>query len=484
MAWVRQLERKRDLLEWKEEMYWNGKIASNAGKPKKLYSLLNSLQQKDQANQSPASDSILAESLSEFFRDKVERVRDETSTADPPTFTKLTDASFTSFQACSMEDVRRFLVQSPPKSCSLDPLPTFVLREYLDELLPFIHTMCNVSMQHGTLPESQKAAIVTPILKKYDLDPDDVRNYRPISNLTFLSKVIKRVVASQLTGYLQENKLLPNHQSAYRQGHSTETALLKIFSDILDAANSAQVTLLGLLNLSAVFDTVDHNIFKLQASYGVTGSALAWIASFIQHRSQSVSFEGQTSTWIQLRYGVPQGSVLGPLLFILYTSDVISIAKSLGVGAHSYADDCQLYLHCPSIDQSTAASRLAECIESVERWMRSNRLKLNSDKTQFMWLGSRQQVAKIKTEHIQIEEHRIKFSTSAKNLGVTFDPELGMDLHVNNITRSCFFQLRQLRSIRRSLIMDALKTLVHSLVSSRVDYCNSIFYGATNTVLR
>ena len=92
--------------------------------------------------------------------------------------------------------------------------------------------MCNVSLQHGLLPESQKEAIVTPILKKHDLDPDDVKSYRPISNLTFISKVIKRIVASQLTGYLQTNKLLPDHQSAYRQGHSTETALLKIFSDI------------------------------------------------------------------------------------------------------------------------------------------------------------------------------------------------------------------------------------------------------------
>ena len=486
MAWVRQLERKRDLLERKEERYWNEKIASNAGKPKKLWSLLNSLQQKDRANQPPASDGISAESLSDFFRDKVEKVRDETSTADPPTFTKLTDASFVSFRDCSMEEVRRFLIQSPPKSCSLDPLPTFILREFMDELLPFIHIMCNISMQHGELPESQKSAIVTPILKKYDLDPDDVRNYRPISNLTFLSKVIERIVASQLTGYLQENKLFPDLQSAYRQGHSTETALLKIFSDILDAADSAQVTLLGLLDLSAAFDTVDHDILltRLQVSYGVSGSALAWIASFILHRSQSVNFNGQISARLQMRYGVPQGSVLGPLLFILYTADVISIATSHGIGAHSYADDSQLYLHCPSTNQSTAVTRLAECIESVERWMRSNRLKLNSDKTQFMWLGSKQQLAKIETESMQIGEHCIKFSTSAKNLGVTFDPELKMDLHVNNITRSCFFQLRQLRSIRRSLTMEATKTLVHSLVSSRVDYCNSIFYGATNAVLR
>ena len=131
-----------------------------------------------------------------------------------------------------------------------------------------------------------------------------------------------------------------------------ETALLKIFSDIMDAADSAQVTLLGLLDLSAAFDTVDHDILltRLQKSYGVGGTALAWISSFIQGRQQSITFNGHQSARIQLKYGVPQGSVLGPLLFILYTSDVISIAASLGVGAHSYADDSQLYLHCLAVD--------------------------------------------------------------------------------------------------------------------------------------
>ena len=200
------------------------------------------------------------------------------------------------------------------------------------------------------------------------------------------------------------NRLLPDHQSAYRQGHSTQTVLLKIFSDILDAADSAQVTLLGLLDLSAAFDTVDRDILltRLHKSYGVAGIAIAWISSFIQGRQQSVTFNGHQSARIQLKYGVPQGSVLGPLLFILYTSDVISIAASLGVGAHSYADDSQLYLHYLAVDQSTAVLRLAECIERVEGWMKSNRLKLNSDKTQFLWLGPRPQLATIDTKTMMI----------------------------------------------------------------------------------
>ena len=212
------MERKRNLLEQKEERFWNIKITSNAGNSKKLWSVLNDLQRKDRATP-PSTSDISAETLSGFFQDKVRAVRDDTSTADAPTFTNLTDASFTSFQPCSMEEVRKLLIRSPPESCSLDPLPTSILREFLDELLPFICTMYNVSLQHGLLPESQKEAIVTPILKKHDLDPDDAKSYRPISNLTFISKVIERIVASQLTDYLQMNKLLPDHQSAYRQGH-------------------------------------------------------------------------------------------------------------------------------------------------------------------------------------------------------------------------------------------------------------------------
>ena len=166
--------------------------------------------------------------------------------------------------------------------------------------------------------------------------------------------------------------------------------------------------------------------------------ACANLETSTDYCQQSVTFNGHQSARVQLKYCVPQGLVLGPLLFILYTSDFIFIAASFGVRAHFYADDSQLHLHCLAVDQSTAALRLAECLERVEGWMKSNRLKLNSDKTQFLWLGSRQQLAKINTKTMKIGEHCIESSTSAKNLGVTFDSELEMALHVNNITRSCF----------------------------------------------
>jgi hypothetical protein len=227
-------------------------------------------------------------------------------------------------------------------------------------------------------------------LKKSNADPDVLKNYRPISNLTFISKVIERIVAETVTRHLNKSNLMPPLQSAYRSHHSTETAVVKVLSDILDAVDAGKVTLLGLLDLSAAFDTVDHSILlqRLQTSFGMDGKALGWIGSFLTGRTQAVSYQGVTSGYNLLRFGVPQGSVLGPLLFLLYTADVASVAHRHGVSVHSYADDTQLYASCPAVKGQTSATRLLQCIADIDRWMSSNRLKLNADKTQFIWLGT------------------------------------------------------------------------------------------------
>ena len=170
-------------------------------------------------------------------------------------------------------------------------------------------------------------------------------NYRPISNLSFLSKLLERCVNEQINNYLSMNNLLPAVQSAYRKQHSTETAVLKVLSDIYSAADAGQITLLGLLDLSSAFDTVDHQILfdRLQFSYGFEGAVLGWFRSYLTGRSQYIRYNGVQSESAPVLYGVPQ--VLGPVLFILYSADVIDIATKHGFFAHSYADDLQIYDH-------------------------------------------------------------------------------------------------------------------------------------------
>ena len=233
-------------------------------------------------------------------------------------------------------------------------------------------------------------------------------NYRPVSNLCFLSKLLERVANEQLLDHLRSNNLIPEHQSAYRKSHSTETALLKVTSDALLAADRGMVTLLGLLDLSAAFDCVDHRIFlrRMEVSFGISATAIAWIGSYLEDREQCVRYNGSLSETVVLKYGVPQGSVLGPLYFILYTSDVFDLADLHGFHVHGYADDLQLYDHCLPCDTDILSNRFSNCVDDIREWMSRNRLRLNSSKTEVIWLGSRQRVKALESGRMMISGGR------------------------------------------------------------------------------
>ena len=350
----------------------------------------------------------------------------------------------------------------------------------------------NVKPSAGILPPIDcktsvyKSALVKPLLEKMSLDPDDLKNYRPVSNLSFLSKVLERIVLSQLNEHLNHNNLLSPLQSAYRPNHSTETALLRIVNDLLTAMDNNKICILTLLDLSAAFDTIDHQILltRLQHSFGISGPALSWFSSYLSNRTHAVTINSLQSEHTTLHYGVPQGSVLGPVLFILYTQPLFNLVSKHAVSHHAFADDNQLYKISTLDAIHQSIETLQNCTIDVKSWMTANKLQLNDNKTEAMIiLSNRMSVHSPLPSVIHIGDADVPFVSSVKNLGVTLDSNLSMSQHISNTCKAAYIQIRHISSIRHLLTTQATQTLVCSLVLSRLDYCNSLLSGCPQYLL-
>ena len=428
------------------------------------------------------SASKLASMFGSFFIDKVSAIRasfpgDQCSEdiPDRPDMAILTD-----FSPASEEEIRKLITASPNKSCELDPFPTPLVKNCLDVLLTPITSLINNSLAEGIVPQSFKNAHVSPILKKPSLSKDDLKNYRPVSNLSFISKVLEKVVAHRIQSHITLTNTSNPFQSAYRKFHSTETALLRIQNDILTAMDKGKVTALTLLDLSAAFDTIDHSILlkRLEKFFGISGSALHWLSSYLVDRSQQIKLDDTLSPKVTLPFGVPQGSVLGPILFTLYTTPLSTVIQGQSISHHLYADDSQLYISFSSADSVSSLNSLKCCLDSVLRWMLSNKLKLNPGKTEFILIGHKQQREKYSSQFpVSLMGVDTKPSETARNLGVVFDQDFNFRKHINQVFGSCFYHIRDLRRIRRHLTLDNAKSLACALVTSKLDYCNSLYYG-------
>ena len=280
-------------------------------------------------------------------------------------------------------------------------------------------------------------------------------------------------------------------QLAYRSHHSTETALLKVKTDILKAMDNQEVTCLVLLDLSAAFDMVDHKILleRLENYFRITRIALRWIKSYLTNWSQRViigdtNTTGALSNNISLEFGVPQGSALGPILFTLYTFPLGQICSN-NVHYHLYANDQQIYLSFkpgPTGVQSAqddCIHHMESCVEEIKNWMARNMLKLNEEKTEFIIFGTHQQLKKIQNITIRIGNTNITPVDHVRNLGFMMDMFCKNNHHINHLSSSLYQQLRNIQNIRGKLDFDTAKIVLQALILPKLDYCNSLLVGTT-----
>ncbi len=379
-------------------------------------------------------------------------------------------------------EVSKLLLSSHPTTCPLDPIPSHLLQAISPTLLPALTHIINTSLLTGIFPTAFKQARVTPLLKKPTLNTSLIENYRPVSLLPFIAKTLKRAVFNQVSLSLSQNNKLDAKQLGFRSGHSTETALLSVTEALQIAKADSKSSVLILLDLSAAFNTVNHQILlSTLSSLGITGIPLRWFDSYLTGRSFRVAWGGEVSKAHQLVTRVPQGSVLEPLLFSTYTTSLGPIIQAHGFSYHCYADDTQLYLSFQP-DDPTVAARISGCLADISAWMKEHHLQLNLAKTEFLVFPATPTLQHDFT--IQLGSSTIAISTSVRNLGVIFDDQLNFKEHIAKTARSCRFALHNIRKIRPFLTEHAAQLLVQALVISRLDYCNALLAGLPSNTIK
>ena len=237
------------------------------------------------------------------------------------------------------------------------------------------------------------------------------------------------------------------------------------------------MSVLVLLDLSAAFDTVDHNILidRLVNWVGLSGTVLNWFRSYLQDRNYNF-----VSSQIKMTCGVPQGSILGPLLFNLYMLPLGHILKNNKIGYHNYADDTQIYIALSPNDYSPI-DNLRQCIEQINSWMRQNFLQLNKDKTEIIVFGANDKRSKVSA---YLDSLSLQTKNQVRNLGVILDSDLNFNSHINSITKSAYYHLKNIARIRGFMSKQDLEKLIHAFISSRLDYCNGLLTGLSKGAVR
>ena len=344
---------------------------------------------------------------------------------------------------------------------------------YIADEITFI---CNQSIAKSVFPSKWKEAKVTLLFKSGP--HEEVNNYRPISILPVLSKVLEKHVHESLYDYLKSFDLLHKTQSGFRAQHSFETALVNMVDSWLNAMDNGKMIGVVLVDFKKAFDLVDHQILLNELEiYGIKDDALSWFNTYLTSRKQQVSINNCKSDFRQISYGVPQGSILGPLLFLLFINDLPLHTNS--VFTDLYADDTTLYDIQDSMEQ--IENNLQTALNSLEIWCKNNGMILNSAKTKVMFVTTNQKRQRLQRQNLDLnfENESLGMVSNDKILGVFVDNNLTWTNHIKHLTKKMTSSIWLLSKIKKFLSQDHRIQFYKSYIQPHLDFCN-IVWGSSS----
>ena len=490
MEYKRMRKIKEDIIQKSKENYFRNKIENCSSDPKLLYKQLNYLLGRDnKSNDLPkhSSEKELADEFKNYFISKVDKISESFPDA-MISYSHLIDLpikQFERFQPVCKELVHDHIKNMNKTFSPNDPIDFRKIDMTLvgEELSDIFSEIVNKSFETGIFPDTEKFSYIRPLVKA-GKNPDEIASYRPLYNTSFLSKLLEKIALDQLENHLCRLSYLPKFQSAYRKFHSVETAVCRIYNDLVTNKSAGVCSVLILLDLSAAFDTIDQNILLADLkALGLNGVVFEWFKSYLTDRYFKVMIGNNTSELGKMKTGVPQGSVLGPILFTIYTAELSLLLEDLNVSFHLYADDTQIYFRVS--DANLDSLKIKFVIEKVQDWMSSRKLKLNTDKTEIMLVGTDYHSQNLNfPAFCHLNSNDIQIKNEVRNLGVIFDSNLSMKSHLKRVKSSVIGNIINISRISKYLDKSSIMKLVHGLVLSKIDFSNSIFYELPDYDLR
>ena len=357
-----------------------------------------------------------------------------------------------------------------------DNLSSSILKLCLQFIKTPLTYLCNLSLQEGIFPQELKTANVLPLFKSGD--EFMFNNYRPVSMLCSLSKVFEKIMYTRLLSYLNDHKILFSYQFGFRKSHSTYMALMVLMDKLNKALDDGNMVIGVFLDFSKAFDTVDHDILLFKLShYGIRDNALLWFKSYLSNRNQFVTYDGVRSSLKTIKCGVPQGSILGPLLFLIYINDLCNVCgNSLPI---LFADDSNIFTVGKTLDD--IEKLINKELADISMWLNANRLSLNIKKTQYMVFSRKKRTDK--KIYIKINNHSISETKSSKFLGVYIDNCLNWKKHLSYTASKLARGIGILLKCRKYLNNNSMVLLYYSFIYPFLIYCNQVWGNTYKTNL-